>query len=86
MCKIWCLDKEKLLQECLDLTNKGDDGKTEIWGGISDFGTTTAKIYIETMDGAMYCKILTNELNQSMAKPRGKTSIVFQHDLTPWHT
>ena len=49
-------------------------------------GRNSAKIYIENMDGAMYCKILTNELNQSMAKPRGKTSIVFQHDLAPWHT
>ena len=82
MYKIWRLDKEKLLPECLGLINTGDGGKT----GISGFGTTSAKIYIENMDGTMSCKILTNELNQLMAKLPGKTSMVFQHDLAPWHT
>ena len=33
-----------------------------------------------------YCKILKNELKQSMAKLPGKTSIIFQHDLASWHT
>ena len=82
MCKIWRLDKEKLLLECLELTNTGDDGKIE----ISGFGTTSAKIYIENVGGTMCCKTLKNELKQSTAKLLGKTSIVFQHDLAPWDT
>ena len=38
------------------------------------------------MDGTMYCKISKNELKQSMTKLPGKTGIIFQHDLAPWHT
>ena len=83
MCKMWRLDKEKLLPECLELTNTGDGGQIGIWGGISGFGTISAKIYIENMNGTMYYKILKNKLKQSMTKLPGKTGIVFQHDLAP---
>ena len=88
MVKIWRLDKEKLLPEYLELTNTGNDGKIGIWGGISGFSTTSAKMYIGNMDdtNGKYCKILKNELKQSMVKLPGKTSIVFQHDLASWHT
>ena len=84
-CKIWRLDKEKLLPGCLELINTGDGGKIGIWGGIFGFDTTSARIFIENMDDTMYCKILKNELKQSMASLPEKTSIVFQHDLAPWH-
>jgi hypothetical protein len=53
-CKIWRMEKEKLLPECLQQMNTGDGGKVGIWGGISGFGTTNAKIYIENMNGQLY--------------------------------
>ena len=30
-CKIWHLEKEKLLPECIQQTNTGDGGKVGIW-------------------------------------------------------
>ncbi|CAF3398923.1 unnamed protein product [Rotaria socialis] len=85
-CKIWRLDKEKLLPECLQQTNTGDGGKIGIWGGISGFGTTIAKIYTENMNGQLYCNILQTELKRSMAKFLKKTKMIYQQDLAPWHT
>ena len=41
-CKVYRLEKEKLLTECLQQTNTGDGGKVGIWGGISGFGMTNA--------------------------------------------
>ena len=43
-CKIWRIEKEKPLPECIQQTNTGDDGKVGIWGGISGFGAKAAKI------------------------------------------
>lgn len=86
LCKIWRLEKEKLLSECLEQTNAGDGGKLGIWGGISSFGTTSAKIYSENMNGGLYCDVLQHELKQSIAKIPHKTKIIFQQDLVPWHT
>jgi transposase len=85
-CKIWRLEKEKLLPECLQQTNTGDGGKVGIWGGISGFGTTAAKIYTENMNGQLYCDILQKELKRSMAKFPKKIKIIYQQDLAPWHT
>ena len=56
-CKIWRLEKEKLLPECLQQTNTSDGGKVRIWGGISGFGITAAKIYTDNMNGQLYCDI-----------------------------
>ena len=85
-CKIWRLDKEKLLPECVEQCNTGDGGKLGVWGGISGFGTTKAKIYSDNMNGNSYCDVLANELKQSMATIPMKNKIIFQHDLAPWHT
>ena len=57
-CKIWRMDKEKLLPECVEQSNTGDGGKLGIWGGISGFGTTRAKIYADHMKGKLYCDVL----------------------------
>ncbi|CAF1019607.1 unnamed protein product, partial [Didymodactylos carnosus] len=57
-----------------------------IWGGISRFGTTAAKIYTQNMNGQLYCDVLQKELQQSMTKILKKTEIIFQQDLAPWHT
>ena len=84
--KICRLEKEKILPECLEQTNTGDDGKVGIRGEISGFGTTPIKLYIETMDSNLYCCLLHNELKQTMAKIPNKTKIIIQRDLAPWHT
>ena len=86
LCKIWGLEKEKLLPECLEQTNTGDGGKIGIWGGISGFGTTAAKIYMENMNGHLYCDVLQHELKQFITKIPNKTKMIFQQDLAPWHT
>ena len=86
-CKIWRLEKEKLLPECLQQMNTGDGGKVGIWGGgISGFGTTISRIYSENMNGILYCDVLEKELKQSIAKIPVKNKIIFQQDLAPWHT
>lgn len=86
LCKIWRLEKEKLLPECLELANTGDDGKLGIWGGISGFGTTIPLIYNENMNSELYCDVLEHQLKQSMQKLPMKNQMIFQHDLAPWHT
>lgn len=86
LCKIWRLEKEKLLPECLEQTNTGDGGKIGIWGGISGFGTTAAKIYTENMNGHLYCDVLQHELKKFITKIPKKTKMIYQQDLAPWHT
>jgi hypothetical protein len=66
LCKIWRLEKEKLLPECLQQVNTGDGGKISIWGGISGFGITAAKNYTENMKSNLYCDVLQHELKQSI--------------------
>ena len=85
-CKIWRLEKEKLLPECIQQTNTGDGGKVGIWGGISGFGATAARIYMENMNGKLYCDVLQHQLKHSMAQIPKTTKILFQQDLAPWHT
>ena len=63
-CKIWRLEKEKFLPECLQQTDTGDGGKVGIWGAISGFDTTNARIYSENMNGQLYCDVLQNEIKQ----------------------
>ena len=67
-CKISCPEKEKLLLECVQQTNTGDDGKLGIWGSISDIGATSAKIYTGNMNGELDCDVLQNEVKQFLAK------------------
>lgn len=86
LCKIWRLEKEKLLPECLELANTGDGGKLGVWGGICGFGKTTAKIYDENMNGNLYCDVLKQELKEFMNKFPKNNRPMFQHDLAPWHT
>ena len=57
-CKIWRLEKEKLLLGCLQQTNTGDGEKVGILGSISGFETTNANIYTENMNGELYCDVL----------------------------
>lgn len=86
LCKIWRLEKEKLLPECLQQTNTGDGGKVGVWGGISGFGVTDIKLYTENMNGNLYCDVLQHQLKSSMARIPKNTKVFFQHDLAPWHT
>ena len=83
-CKIWGLEKEKLLSECIQQTNTGDGGKVDIWGGISGFGATAARIDMENMDGKLHCDVLQHQLKHSMAQIPKATKILFQQDLAPW--
>ena len=61
-CKIWCLEKEKLLAEYLQQMNTSNGGKVGIWGDIFGFGATNAKIYTENMNGELYYGVLQNEM------------------------
>ena len=85
-CKIWRLEKEKLLPECLEQANTGDGGKVGIWGGISGLGMTTVKIYTENMNGNLYCDVLEHQLMPSIKQMPKKNEVFFQQDLAPWHT
>ena len=85
-CKIWRLEKEKLLPECIQQTNTSDGGQVGIWGGISGFSAMAAKIYMENMDRKLYCDVLQHQLKHSMAQIPKNTKIFFQQDLAPWHT
>ena len=67
-------------------TNASDGGKAGIWGIISGFGATDAKIYTENMNGELYCDVLQNEVRQFLAKTPAQGKMVFQQDLTQWHT
>ena len=85
-CKIWRLEKEKLLPECIQQTNTGDGGKMGICGGISGFSATAAEMYMENMDGKLYYDVLQHQLMYSMTQIPKNTKIFFQQDLAPWHT
>ena len=76
-CKIWRLEKKKLLPECIQQTYTGDGGKVGIWSGISGFGTTAAKIYMENMDGKLYCDVLQHQLKHSVAQIPKNAMIFF---------
>ena len=84
--KIWRTDDERLLSDCIQQMNTGDDGKASIWGSISGGGTTAARIFEGTMSGTLYCDVLQQELTQSMGKLPNKSEYTFQQDLAPWHT
>ena len=80
------MEKEKLLPECLQQTNTGDGGEVGIWSCISDFGTTTANVYTENINGQLYCDVLETELKRSMARFPKKTKMFYQQDVAPWDT
>ena len=67
-CKIWRLQKEKWLQECLQQTNTSDGGKVGIWGGISGLGTKNATIYTGNMNEQLYYDVLQNKVKEFLAK------------------
>ena len=74
------MKKEKLIPECLRQTSMCDGG------GISGFGTTTAKICTENINGQLYCDVLETELKRFVAKFPKKTKLIYQEDLTQCHT
>ena len=84
--KIWRTEKEKLLPECIQQMNTGDGGKVGVWGGISGFGTTDARIYTENMNGQLYCNFLETELKNAIKKVPKKTQMILQQDRAPWRT
>ena len=62
--KIQRTDDERLLPDCIQQMNTGDDGKAGIWAGISGDGTTAATIFQGTMNWTLYCDVLQQELTQ----------------------
>lgn len=84
--KIWRTDDERLIPECVQHMNTGNGGKVGIWGGIMSEGTTMARIFNDSMNGALYCDVLETEVKQSMKVFRKKADHLFQQDLAPWHT
>ena len=38
------------------------------------------------MNGEFYCDVLQNEVKQFLAKTPAQGKMVFQQDLSPWHT
>ena len=85
-CKIWCLEKEKLLSECLQQTYADNDGNVGIWGGISDFGAINARIYTENMNGELYYDVLQNEMKYFLEKFPAPGKMMFEQAFAPWHT
>ena len=83
-CKIWHLEKEKLLPECIQQTNTGDGGEDSICGGISGFGTMATKIYTEKMGGRLYCDVLQRQVKPFMAQMPKIINSFFHQDLSPW--
>ena len=65
--------------------NIGDGDKAGIWAGMSDDGTTTARIFERTMNGTLHCDVLQQELTQLMGKLPNKSAYTFQQDLAPCH-
>ena len=47
-----------------------------IWAEISDFGTTTAKVYVENINGQLSWDVLETELKRSMTKFPKKSKMV----------
>ena len=84
--KIWRIDDERLLPDCIQQMNTGNGGKAVIWAGISGDGTTAARIFEGTMNGTLYCDVLQQELTQSMRKLLNKSTYTYQQELAPWHT
>ena len=66
--------------------NTGDGGKVGMWGAISGFSTTNARIYTKNMNGQLYCDVVQNEVKQFLAKTPATAKMIFQQDLAPWHT
>ena len=66
--------------------NTGDGGKVGIWGGISDFGATNAKVCTANMNRRLCCDVLQNEIKRFLAKIPTQGKIVFQPNLAPWYT
>ena len=83
--KIWRLEKEKPLPECLQQTNTGDGEKVRIWRGVWGFLAIDAKIYTENMNGELYCDVLQNVVKQFLAKVPTQRKILFEQDLAPLH-
>ena len=84
-CKIWRLEKENLLPECLQQTNTDDGSRVGIWGGISGLCTTKARIYNENINGQLYYDVLQNEVTEFLAKSQASPKMIFQQNLVPWH-
>ena len=60
--------------------------KLEFEEAVLVLGATNAKIYIENMSGELYCDVLQNEMKQFLVKTPMQGKMVFEQDLTPWHT
>ena len=57
-----------------------------VWGDTSSEGTMMARIFSNSMNGALYCDILATELKTSMANFRKGTDYMFHQDVASWHT
>jgi hypothetical protein len=84
--KIWRIDDERLMPECVQRMNTGNGGKMGILGVIMREGTTMARIFNDSMNGAVYCDVLETELKESMKSFRRKSDHFFQQEHAPWHT
>ena len=56
------------------------------FGGISSFKTIVTKIFTENIFGQLYCDVLQTESKNSVARFPKKSKIIFQEDLSSWHT
>ncbi|KAI4898610.1 hypothetical protein NFI96_006390 [Prochilodus magdalenae] len=67
-------------------TVKHGGGSIKLWGCFSANGTGRLHCIKEGMTGAMYCKILGNNLLPSVKALKMGRGWVFQHDNDPKHT
>ena len=63
-CKIWRLKKEKLSSECLQ---QATVTKLVFGGEISGLDITNRRIYIENINGQLYCDVLQNGVKAFLA-------------------
>ena len=68
--------------------NTGDGGKVGIWGGqvFLALKRPMRRFTRKYELGKLYCDVLQNEVKQFLAKTPAQGKMVFQQDLSPWHT
>ena len=77
-------DQEKNNDKCVVPTVKHGGGSVMVWGRMTARGTGQLRFIEKTMDSALYCDILKENMMPSLKKLGGRA--VFQHDNDPKHT
>ena len=74
--KIWQIDDERLLPECVQQMNTGNVGKVGIWSGTFGDEITSTQIFDDSMNGIQYCDVLQSEFKKSFVSLPKKMSYI----------